>query len=327
MDKLIALFPTQLREAIEIGMQAKLDPLDQPINKVYVAGMGGSGVGADFVADFIRRSCTVPYIVRKAYDIPHYIDAKTLVIASSFSGNTEETIHALQAVQQTGARIVVVSSGGKLIEIAKEHGYNYFQLPDHYSSPRACLGYSIVQQLSILYRLGIIPEQFVKDIRQAADLLDQEKEHIQQEAKEVAKRLYGKIPVLYTSNQMGAVGLRLKQQINENAKQLCLFHVVPEMNHNELVGWRQKGDWAVLFMRSERDLKRNKIRMDINREIISEYADTIMEVYSKGTNLIEESLYLVHLGDWISYYLSVHNEVDSIEVDVIDFLKAELGKQ
>jgi len=126
---------------------------------------------------------------------------------------------------------------------------------------------------------------------------------------------------------MGSVAVRLRQQINENSKMLCWHHILPEMNHNELVGWRTKSDnWAVIYLRNEDDYKRNDIRININQEIIAKYADTIINVYSKGESLIQRSLYLVNLGDWVSWYLSELRGVDAIEIDVIDYLKSELGK-
>ena len=108
---------------------------------------------------------------------------------------------------------------------------------------------------------------------------------------------------------------------------LCWHHVIPEMNHNELVGWTEKHeDMAVIYLRNHDDYKRNQVRIKINQDIISKYTDTIIDIYSKGNSLIEKSMYLVHLGDWISWYLSVHKGADSIEITVIDYLKSELGK-
>jgi glucose/mannose-6-phosphate isomerase len=126
---------------------------------------------------------------------------------------------------------------------------------------------------------------------------------------------------------MEPVAVRLRQQINENSKALCWHHVVPEMNHNELVGWTEKNEnLAVLYLRNDDDYSRNVVRMDINKKIIGQYAGDIIEVYSKGESLAEKALYLVHLGDWISWYLAELRGVDALEVNVIDFLKGELAK-
>jgi len=282
MDQLIARFPEQLEEALQIADKAKITSHDHKIHKVYVAGLGGSGIGADFVSEFIRDECKIPYTVGKGYSIPAYVDQNTLAIASSYSGNTEETLYSFEQIEKSGAKIVIISSGGKLIESAKEEGYDFVQVPGDWPSPRACLGFSLVQQL---------------------------------------------VPIIYTTDRMSSVAVRLRQQINENSKALCWHHVLPEMNHNELVGWRDKNqDLAVIYLRNDDDFKRNSVRIEINQQILSKYTDTIINVYSEGNDLIEKAMYLVYLGDWVSWYLSQLRGMDSIEVDVIDFLKGELAK-
>jgi len=327
MDQLISRFPEQLMEALEIGEQAEIREHDKAIHKVYVAGLGGSGIGADFVKEFIRSESPIPYTTGKGYNIPQYVDEHTLAICSSYSGNTEETLNAFKQMQQTGAKIVIISSGGQLIATAKEKGYDYIQVPGNWASPRACLGYSIIQQLFVMHKLGFIDGSFKQEMRAAVDLIKFDAETIHKSAKQVAERIYTKKPVIYVTDRMEAVAVRLRQQINENAKMLCWHHVVPEMNHNELVGWtEQQDDLAVIYLRNRDDYKRNQIRIDINQEIIAKYTDTIIEIYSKGTSLIEKAIYLVHLGDWISWYLSVHKGADAIEIKVIDFLKSELSK-
>lgn len=327
MDQLISRFPAQLKEALEIGAGAEVRPHSQQINNVYVAGLGGSGIGADFVKSFISKDSEVPYLIGKGYEIPQYVGKNTLAICSSYSGNTEETLSAYEKMKGTGAKIVIVSSGGKLIEEAKQNDLDYIQVPSDWPSPRACLGYSIVQQLFILFRLGIIDGSFKSRIKAAADLLVFDQDAIKASAKKVADRIHDKLPIIYSTDRIEPVAVRLRQQINENGKMLCWHHVVPEMNHNELVGWTEKHpDKAVIYLRNQDDLKRNQVRIAINQDIINKYTDNIIEIYSKGQSLIEKSMYLVHLGDWISWYLSEHKNVDAIEIGVIDYLKSELAK-
>jgi len=327
MDQLISRFPQQLSEAMEIGTNADINPHDKVINKVYVAGLGGSGIGANFVSEFIRDECPLPYNVGKGYSIPAYVDENTLAICSSYSGNTEETLYSFQEMLTTGAKIVIISSGGKLIEEAKERGLDYIQVPGNWPSPRACLGYSIVQQLFILNKLGFISDKFKSGLKASIDLIKFDIDDIQASAQKVADRIYNKIPVIYSTDRIESVAVRLRQQINENAKMLCWHHVIPEMNHNELVGWTESHpDIAVIYLRNHDDFVRNQHRIGINQQIISKYSDTIIDIFSKGNSLIEKALYLVHLGDWISWYVSVHKGADSIEVNVIDYLKSELAK-
>ena len=327
MDQLISRFPDQLIEAIDIGSRASISRHEHPIHKVYVAGLGGSGIGADFVKEFIRDECAIPYTVGKGYGIPKYVDKNNLAICSSYSGNTEETLSAFRLMQETGAKIIVVSSGGKLIEEAKRLGLDHIVVPGDWPSPRACLGYSIIQQLFIMFKLGFITEGFIAQVKAAADLIRFDMDSIKEAAAKVADRTYNKVPIIYTTDRMEAVAVRLRQQINENAKMLCWHHVVPEMNHNELVGWTEKhADKAVIYLRNKDDHKRNQVRIEINQDIIGSYCDTIIDIFSKGNNLIEKALYLVHLGDWISWYLSEHKGVDAIEIKVINHLKSELAK-
>ncbi len=327
MDQLIERFPAQLAEALEIGEAAEIHAHDKELNKVYVAGLGGSGIGANFVASFIRKECSIPYTVGKGYDIPAYVDENTLAIASSYSGNTEETLYSFEEMCSRGAKIVVISSGGKLIEIAKEKGYDYIQIPDNWPSPRACLGYSLVQQLFVMRKLNFISNETILAVKSSIDLIKYNQESIKEEAKKVAQFFHGKLPIIYSEDRIEPVAVRFRQQINENAKLLCWHHVIPEMNHNELVGWKDKDDqFAVCYLRNNDDFNRNQVRMEINKKIISNSTPNIIEIHSKGTNLVEKSIYLVHMVDWVSWYLSELREVDSIEVDVIDYLKSELAK-
>ncbi len=317
----------QLEEAVEIGRNASIRPLDGDVHHIYVAGLGGSGIGADFVASFIMHECKVPFIVKKGYSVPAYVGPQTLAIANSYSGNTEETLISYDQIRKNGARIICVASGGKLIDMAKRDGFDYVQVPSNWPSPRACLGYSLTVQLWVLQHLGFISDQYIKEIQSSIDLLRRESAQIKIKAEEIAQRLYRHIPVIYIEDRMEPVAVRLRQQINENSKALCWHHVVPEMNHNELVGWREKNEsLAVLYLRNEDDYSRNVTRMDINKKIISQYVDEIIEVTSKGNTMIERALYLVHLGDWISWHLAQLRGVDALEVRVIDYLKGELAK-
>lgn len=328
MDQLITRFTDQLEEALEIGKKASIKPLSSPVNHVYVSGLGGSGIGADFVASFIYSECKVPYLVGKGYDIPAYIGPNSLTIASSYSGNTEETLTAFDAIQKTGSRTICVASGGKVIAHAEKLGLDFVKVPDTWPSPRACLGYSLVAQLYVLHKLGMISNEAIEEVRKSITLIRNEQADIKARAEKVAQLIFGKLPVIYATDRFSPVAVRFRQQINENAKALCWHHIVPEMNHNELVGWRDKhDDLAVIWFRSRNnDHPRNQVRIDINKDIISNYTSTLIELYAKGDSLIQQSLYLVHLGDWISWYLAQLRGVDAIEVKVIDFLKGELGK-
>jgi len=327
MDQLIDKFTVQIEESITIGQNAIITQPDNPIHNVYVAGLGGSGIGGNFVSEFVYDELKVPYNVGKTYEIPAWVGPNTLAIASSYSGNTEETLEAFGKLQKTGAKLVVISSGGKLIEIAKESRINHILLPGGWPSPRACLGYSLIQQLFVLKHLDLIGDTFIDQLKTTVNQLKFNQDEIKKDAKTLAQFLHGRIPVIYTTNRMEAVALRFRQQVNENSKQLCWHNVIPEMNHNELVGWKQENEkLAVVYFRSKSDSKRNSVRIDINKKIINKYTPHIVELWSRGNSLVEQALYFVHLGDYTSFYLSQLNNEDSIEIDVIDYLKAELAK-
>ena len=327
MDQLISRFMDQLEEAVEIGRNATIQPVSKDITHVYVAGLGGSGIGADFVNAFIGDELRIPFIVKKGYHVPAFVGKHTLAIASSYSGNTEETLISYDQIKSSGARIIAVASGGKLIDKIKSDGFEYVKVPSDWPSPRACLGYSLTVQLWVLHKAGLISDRSIKEIQSAVQLLRKEEADIKSIAEKTANELHHHIPIIYSEDRMEPVAVRFRQQINENSKALCWHHVIPEMNHNELVGWREKNpNLAVVYFRNADDYSRNALRMDINKTIIKEYADKIIELHSKGNTMIERALYLVHLGDWVSWYLAQLRGMDALEVKVIDFLKGELGK-
>ena len=327
MIQLVDRFVEQLRESLEIGQKAVINKHTSPIRSVYVSGLGGSGIGADFVREFTAEELKVPFMVGKGYFIPKSINKFTLAIVSSYSGNTEETLNCFEQLLKTGCKIVCIASGGKVIAKAKELGLDYIQVPANWPSPRACLGYSTVQQLFVLNALKLISSKTIKQVESAANLLEKENADIRKKGEKLANQLNGKLPIIYTTDRNEAVAVRFRQQICENAKTLAWHHVFPEMNHNELVGWRDKNEnLAVVFLRNKDDFQRNQVRMDIVKGIVSEYTKTVIDVPSKGKNLVEKALYLVNLTDYASCFMCELRGMDSIEVKVIDFLKGELAK-
>jgi len=327
MDKMIARFPEQLSEALALAQNVTLKKHSAPLRTIFISGLGGSGIGGNFVQEFVRPVCKLPVVVSKGYHAPAWVNKHTLAICSSYSGNTEETLSTLEQLLQTGAQVVCIASAGRLIEIAQQRGLDYVQVPGGWSSPRACLGFSVVAQLAVLRAAKLIPLKLLTQVGAAQKMLAKDQAAIQKSARKIAAALVGKTPVVYTADHNEAVAVRWRQQINENAKMLAWHHVVPEMNHNELVGWRDnRPDVAVIWLRNKDDFQRTSIRMDINKEMIGELAGNSTEIWSKGKSPIEKAFYLVHLGDWMSFYLAELRQVDPVEIKVIDYLKAELAK-
>ncbi|MEZ7929063.1 MAG: bifunctional phosphoglucose/phosphomannose isomerase [Flavobacteriales bacterium] len=326
MNDYINDFSNHLREAIEIANNTTLSPYTKEIRNILICGLGGSGIGGTIVSDIISSKVNIPIAATKDYSIPNFVNEHTLVIANSYSGNTEETLYALEKCQARGAEIAVITSGGKLKTIAEENKYNKIIIPGN-QPPRAMFGYAFTELFFMLNHYGIIDDSFKSDFDKAITLIDTEKADIQKQAMNLAKKMYKQTPVIYVAKGFEGVAVRFRQQLNENSKMLGWHNVVPEMNHNELLGWRTNvDDLAVVYFRNKCDYDRNQIRMDINKKVISKFTSNITEIWSKGDSLIENSLYHISVGDWTSWYLSEMNNVDAIEIDVIDFLKGELAK-
>ena len=326
MKDLITGFGDQLRHALEIGANTTLKENTKKIESVLITGLGGSGIGGTIVSELTAEECSVPVATNKGYDLPGYINENTLVICSSFSGNTEETIEAFHKAKAKNAEIACVSSGGQLIELAKENNLNYIQLPSG-DSPRAMMGYSITQLLYVLNHYGLISDNFKAELNNSAALVDSLQEEIQADAEKITDHLYGKIPVVYACDGYQGMAVRFTQQLAENSKMVSWHNIIPEMNHNELVGWRTKNeDLAVIFFRNESDHKRNQKRIEINNEVVSKYTSSVMEYWSKGETMYEKTFYLINVGDHATFNLSKRNGVVVEEIDVINYLKGELAK-
>ena len=327
MKDLIQQFPTQLEKAVAIGKPFKSQFSKAKFENVVVSGLGGSGIGADLVKEYVAPHLSVPFIVSKDYLLPEFIGKHTLFIASSYSGNTEETLASVKIALKKKAKITCITSGGKLAEIAKKEKLDLIIIPSG-MPPRSCLGYSFVQQLFVLKQNGLLKKNFETELKSAIALLKKEQKSIDKAALKLAEKIFDKTPVIYAVDGFSAVAVRFRQQVNENGKQLCWHHVVPEMNHNELVGWRTKDEnLAVVIFRNKEDYKRSQARIELNKEIFKQYTPNIIEIWSKGNSYLERALYLIHVGDWISWHLSVLRNFDCTEVKVIDWLKAELAKK
>ncbi|MGP8215093.1 MAG: bifunctional phosphoglucose/phosphomannose isomerase [Bacteroidia bacterium] len=324
MNDLINGFPKQLEEAVSIAQNAKLSKPKTSINKVVICGLGGSGIGGTIVKETIQHEATVPIEVMKSYTLPAYVDAGTLVICSSYSGNTEETLESFNAAVKCKAHIVCITSGGKLLELAKANGYDAIVIPAG-MPPRSCLGYSLTQLFRIIEFHGIAPA-YSGQILSASKLLVENQPSLMKAAQRMAEILVNKFPVIYSTSLHEGVAIRFRQQLNENAKILCWHHVIPEMNHNELVGWSHEyPQVAVLIFRDTEEHPRNELRIELCKKIFEKYAHVVIEIPSKGKTVIEKKLYWIYFGDWVSWYLSEMRHVDATEVKVIEQLKKDLA--
>ena len=326
MYELIDAFPKQLEEALAIGRAAKLNAPGGPFTNVVITGLGGSGIGGRIAAQLVAQEATCPIEVYNNYYLPGYVGKGSLVIACSYSGNTEETLAAMHEALGKGARVACITSGGTMLELAREKDLDHIVIPGG-NPPRTMLAYSLVQQFFLLKHFGIIAGDFEGPMAKAATMLANDKAAIQQAAKDLTAKLFGKRVIIYSEAATEAVSIRFRQQLNENSKELCWHHVIPEMNHNELVGWAGGAKHlAVVLFRHKSDHERSQVRMEINKEVFARHTDHIYEVWSQGDDAFARQLHLINLGDWVSYYLAEKKGVDPTEIAVINMLKGKLAE-
>jgi glucose/mannose-6-phosphate isomerase len=335
MRELLVRFPEQVEEAISIGENAKIPPNLSTVSSIILTGLGGSAIGGDLLRSYLADEVQIPIIVNRHYFLPEFVEKDSLVIVSSYSGNTEETIAAYHDALRRRARILCISSNGEIERIARSHKNAIIKVPKGLP-PRAALGYSFFPLLVTLIRTGIVRER-TRDLRETIGLL-REKADVyadstarSNEALNIAKDFVGKLLVVYsTTEHLDSVNLRWRTQLAENAKVLAYGNVLPEMNHNELVGWnvqkRLMKDIVVVVLRDADEHSRVQVRLELTTRIVGKYASRVVEAKSEGKSLLARMFSLIHLGDWVSYYLAILNRVDPTPVKVIDYLKAELGK-
>ncbi|MBI2558121.1 bifunctional phosphoglucose/phosphomannose isomerase [Candidatus Woesearchaeota archaeon] len=314
MLKVIEDFPHQCRTAMQLpeGMS-----VSGKVDKIVVCGMGGSAVGGDLLKIFMH-DYKIPVFVVRDYRVPGFVDESTLVFAVSYSGNTEETISAFEDASGKKAKIVAVTSGGQLSAMAKK----IIKIPSG-MQPRAALGYLFFPVLGVLANSGIIDVKGL-EIEEMLDVLSKT-EDFRKEGDRLAKKIFGRTPVIYASDMLRAVAYRWKTQFNENSKSPAFTHVFSEMNHNEIVGYQNmdRNKFISIFIRDMEDNERIKKRMDITKEIISSRVD-VQEVFTKGSGLLARMFSGIYYADFASYYLALANKVDPTPVTVIENLKKKL---
>jgi glucose/mannose-6-phosphate isomerase len=335
MYRLIKEFPSHAREAIRIGKEASLKMSVRGVREIVLCGLGGSAIGGDLLKSYLGAELKVPFLVNRHYVLPGHVGPNTLVIISSYSGNTEETNTAHREALKRKAKILCISSNGMTEKLAGKSRSPLIKIPGG-QPPRSALAYSFFPLLIALSRLGFIKDKS-REIKEALHLLDEKSVEYSNpdpavnRALQLASDICGRICIVYSSTErFDAVNTRWRGQIAENAKALCFGNVLPEMNHNELVGWKalrdQMRDMQVVFLRDRGDHPRVQVRMNITKEVVSQYTPHVAEVWSEGTGLLARMLILVNLGDWVSYYLAILHREDPWPVAVIDHLKTELAK-
>lgn len=304
-------------------------------SSVVVIGMGGSAIGGALVAALVAPEATVPILSAAGYELPAHVGADTLVIASSYSGNTEETLALTRQAMEQGAQILPVTTGGELGGWAEEHGWPIVRF-DYPAQPRAALGYSFTLLLGALHRAGLLRD-YGDDLDEAVAVMEDRQRDLVPEtgtddnpAKRLAWHLIERMPVVYGAGFLAPVARRWKGQFNENAKNWAVWEELPELNHNAVVGYgRPDGirDRAVVVcLRSPLDHPRIEARWAATQDLLDREGIRVETVWGQGESRLAQMMSLIHLGDYVSYYLSLLNRVDPTPVEPIAHLKERLAE-
>ncbi len=322
-------FPEQIEEVVE---ELDLNLLPFQPDEIVVAGMGGSGIVGDILKSFLANRIKIPIYVNKDYNLPSFVDENTLLFVVSYSGNTEETLNAAREGMKRKAKVVGISSDGELESLCKERGVVFIQAPKGYH-PRAAIAFLFIPVLKMLSEMLIYDSDVaildaISELKELRDKIKPDVEEEENMAKQLAKRIKGKIPIIYGHSIYNAVANRWHTQFNENAEILSWFGAFPEMNHNEVVGW--KGDenserFIPILLRNNKEDDRIDKRIEVTKEkVFKPVTDDIIEVWAKADTQLARILYLIYLGDYVSIYLALLYGRDPSPVKIIDELKASL---
>ena len=331
----IASFADQLEAASRISLPSEIPYASQDIENIVFCGMGGSAIGGDLLNAYFRNELIVPMEVNRNYTLPNYVSPNTLVIVSSYSGNTEETLSSYLAAQEAGAMIIGITSGGELAELLQDKKLPWIRIPGG-MQPRAALGYSFIPMAKLLNNLDFAGGSIQEDIRETISLVRDLSKKYQSDSKNntairLAEDIYGTVPIIYTDPELAAVGTRWKGQLAENAKMLAFTHQLPEMNHNEVVGWETQQKFynqtRLVWLCDENSHSAVQARRKITGKLLQEIAGHQNTAQSSGKSWLARLFSLIHLGDWVSLYVSLAGGVDPTPVDRISLLKQRLARE
>jgi glucose/mannose-6-phosphate isomerase len=331
----ISELPQQCRDAWANAQSLQLPAEYRQAEAVIILGMGGSAIGGDLLRTLLESECPVPIIVNRDYTVPAFVNERTLAIASSYSGDTEETLAALEAARQAGAMLLAITTDGELATRARELKVPLLTF-DYRAQPRAALGHSIVALIGIVGRLGFVSDK-AADLDEAISVMESWQREINEAAplaknwaKKLAMKLHEHLSVVYGAGHLSQVARRWKGQFNENAKAWAFFEQLPEMNHNALAGTQFPPDLAerivTVMLTSSLDHPRTRVRFQITQEILSQRGISCEEVEARGASRLAQMLSAIHFGDYVSFYLAMLYDVNPTSLKVVDYLKQRLAE-
>jgi len=327
----------KLRIPKKIVVKDKFSIKYEKPQKIIIAGMGGSAIGGNILKDWLRDTVPIPIEVCRDYSLPAYADEKTLVLAVSYSGNTEETLNMLIEAIAKKCMIIAISSNGILINFSQKIGLPFIQLPTGFP-PRSAIPYLFFSLAVSLKKIRVL-ELPQEELDEAITVLKQVREDIKLEkttannfAKNIAQNIYGNIPVIYGFGFYKGVAQRIKTQFNENAKCLSFYACFPELNHNETVGWTGKSDltdrFVILLIRDKEEPLEIATRIDVTKKLVFDTrAKNVIEIFSQGRSNLAKILSTIFIGDFVSIYLAFLYGIDPTPVKIIDRLKEQLEKR
>jgi len=335
MFALLTGFPQQLSKAWEIANNAAIPESREPVNNIVISGMGGSGIGGDILSNYFKNLLEIPVYVNRGYTLPQFVSKNTLLLACSYSGDTEETIQAVESVIKRKPQVVCVSSNGKLQQIARQNGYPLVKVPGG-QPPRTALGYMFISLLVTLQKLRIIGDQkeaFDETLALAKQMAAELGDYSQKDnpALDLAAKLVQKTPIIYGAIEPNeALPTRWRNQFSENSKILAFSNLIPEMNHNEIVGWAKPtailDKVHVIMLRDERNSPRVEFRFETTKEILAKHVMPVTEWPAQGRSRLCRTFSLLLPADFVSFYLAILNDVDPTAIENIVFLKKKLAE-
>jgi glucose/mannose-6-phosphate isomerase len=318
IDDVLGL-PDQLRDALWRMETARLEAADSV--GLMVCGMGGSAIGADLAARSIGDRLCKPLMTIRGYELPSWATPEWTVLCSSYSGNTEETLACFEAAEAVGARRLVLSTGGALVDRAREAGVPVVAPPGIYQ-PRVAVAYMFVAAAEAAALAGVAP-RIRTEIDAAAAFLEREALTVKAKAAEIATSLGGAPTVVYGSDLTTPVAHRWKTQLNENAKQLAFYSELPEADHNEVCGWtgEDAARMAAVFLEDCDQHPRERRRFELTAGLVEEAGASVVRLETKGETRVERLLWGVLLGDLVSLEIARQRGVDPESIEAIDKLK------